>query len=350
MKNNPPSLQEWKELYQAAVEFKEVGCWDWMWDSDVFGVQNPTSGEIGYCCVMGGGGEHFALAVYLGTEGLRGYLKLQLGDTPTTVSEMLHSQKCLMASFEDREFLHKKDHQIIKNLGLKFRGRKAWPLFRNYSPGYHPWFITSDEAKFLTLALYQTIDVALRFKDNPEMLTPPEENQYLVRVPEKTKEGLSWRDEWLEPLPLEKPEIEVPEINETRLAKINERFKERLGIWEVGFFHSPQGVQEKNERPYYPYVVLWVEYSSGYILNLRLTGPPTGTLSELSVIPEQLMEIIENIEFLPQEILVDKEETFKLLEPITRKLGIKLSYVERLMVFEETKTDLVELFLSKRKL
>ena len=62
------SLMEWKELYTAAVELKKIEPWAWMYDSDIFGVLNPASGEIGYCCIMGALGEVYALAVYLGTE------------------------------------------------------------------------------------------------------------------------------------------------------------------------------------------------------------------------------------------------------------------------------------------
>jgi len=73
MNKQLPTINQWKELYKTAIKFQRMECWNWMWDTDLFGVQNPENGEIGYCVIMGGAGEHFALAVYLGSEGLYSY-------------------------------------------------------------------------------------------------------------------------------------------------------------------------------------------------------------------------------------------------------------------------------------
>ena len=119
MPEEQPGIEDWKNLFDAAIKFKEVDCWDWMWDSDLFGIQNPKNGEIGYCCVMGKNREHFALGVYLGTEGLEGLNKVQDRDVVKENSDLLHFQNCLMASFEDRSDLREKDFEISRKLPLE---------------------------------------------------------------------------------------------------------------------------------------------------------------------------------------------------------------------------------------
>ena len=335
MNDKPPSIQEWKDLYEAAIQFKKMKCWDWMWDTDLFGVQNPITGEIGYCCVMGGAGEHYALAVYLGSEGLYGYLSLQSGIKPS-LQDILSLQKLLMASFEDRELLQKEDIQLTKKFDLKFSGPDSWPLFRSYLPGYHPWYLTDEEAKYLTLCLWQAIDVSLRFKDDPRKLAPHMGNHYLVRVPKKDKTGLSWRDVWMEPLPLQKGEIIVEPIDEVRLEKIKRRIPNRQGVWEVDYFYYPNPIQEKKDRPYYPYITLWVDQHSGFILSHHL-DKPAECMSEFQ---RNFFKLAEKKKILPREILVKKEETLKLLEPIASELGINIRRVKKLEMLEEAQASM----------
>ncbi len=337
-----PTMEEWRELYQAAIEFERIGCWDWMWDTDMFGVKNPETGEIGYCCVMGGAGEYYGLGVYLGTEGLEGYQRIQAGEILPSSPDALFVQKCLMVSFEDRDFLDKRDIDLIKKLGLKFRGKTAWPLFRNYCPGYFPWYLDAAEVRFLTHVLQQTIEVSLRFKNNPGLFDPPRNsiNKYLVRVSELKDGILCWRDEWLEPEPLEKTEIKSNPVDINLLRKIDRVITRRQGTWEVDFFYFPEAVREKNERPYYPLVVLWVNHNSGYVFNSHLVK----SKENLSDLPLLFMKIVENIRLLPKVILVRREEAFGLLLSVARALGIKLRLVERLVIIEDVHDSMFQYF------
>ncbi|MFQ6618703.1 MAG: hypothetical protein ACE5QV_08465, partial [Fidelibacterota bacterium] len=190
MKETAPSLKEWEDLYRAAIEFRQIESWKWMFDTDIFGVKNPVNREIGYCCVLGNMGELFALVVYMGTEGLQGYFKILSGDVDTYAFNLKHLMKFLMVSFESRSVLQRDDLNIIKKLNLRFRGPDSWPMFRSYRPGFFPWYLTDYEAKFLTLALQQVVEVSLRFKDDPDLLTSDEEDLFLVRVPGKRGDKL----------------------------------------------------------------------------------------------------------------------------------------------------------------
>jgi hypothetical protein len=334
-----PTISDWKALYQAALEFKEIEAWTWMYDSDVFGVQDPVTGEIGYCCIMGALGEMFALAVYLGSEGLESYMRIASEPPldPAEAFEELLLQKCLMVSFGSRDELTKEDRQVIKRLGLKFRGRTAWPLFRSHRPAYHPWYLTADEARFLTLALQQAREVCLRFKEDPTLFDPPREELWFVRVSEETEEGISWKDAWLEPAPLEEEELPPVPIDELRLARLKKAAHFMPAIWEMDFFLSPSAVQEKRgERPYYPYMTMTVDHGSGFIFGTDLASPGT----HLERFPERFLALVERLKRLPVELWVKKEEAYDLLEPITSRLGIELYLVDELEALEDARAAL----------
>jgi hypothetical protein len=342
MEKLSPAIQEWRDLYYAATEFKKIESWDWMLDSDIFGVQNPVNGEIGYCCILGKLGEVFALVVYLGTDGLEGYLKTQSGEILPGNIEAIYIQKCLMASFEDRKYIEKPDLEVIKRLGLKFRGKNAWPLFRNYQPGYRPWYLTKEEAKYLTLALQQAIEISLRFKKDKNLLTPPEKNHYLVRVPIREGKVLKWKDKWLKPLPSKKVEAITKPIDEVRLERIKKRASPGKGIWEVDFFYAPTPVKE-GKRPFYPYLFLCVDHHSGFILSNYIARP----WDYISDFQEQFLNSLENIKFIPREILVRKEEVSKLLTPISSRLKIKLKLIKRLKEVERVQAGMSKFFAQQ---
>jgi len=279
---------------------------------------------------MGRLGEYFALGVYLGTMGLESYRKIQAGAVHRDFEGFMILE-CLMAAFWERRMLQKGDLGVIKSLGLKFRGHNAWPLFRSYQPGYHPWYLTSSEARFLTVALQQATHLALRFRDDPTLLTPPEKSQYFVRVPEREGEGWRWTDRWLTPTPIEKTEVAAPAMDEARLQRIIKSAYPRRGGWEVDFFYSPQGVQERGQRPYYPHVILIVDRDSGFILGTELLKPMTYA----SELPDKFLDTIERLRFLPEKVLIRQAPAFKLLEPIASRLGIRLALVKRLKALEE---------------
>lgn len=323
-----PSEAEWQALYTAADQLKALAPWQWMYDSDVFGVRNPEGGEVGYCCVMGNLGEHFALAVYLGDEGLRGYLAIRSGVFEDDPSQLMFVQHCLQASFEDRDLLDTSDRAQIKALGRKYRGRSAWPFFRIYEPGYFPWMLSAPEARFLTLAIEQTCELARRVADHPELIAPPAPDNVLVR---ELADG-AWREIWHRPNLAPPPALIAPPVDAQRLQRIGQLKLRRTGAWESGRFIMPQPVQETpDERPYYPVSTLFVDAATGMVLAPNL-GDPEGWRMAYQ---HQCLDLIEQSQLLPREIASTDPELRDLLAPICAALGIKLKAARQTPMLDE---------------
>ena len=349
MNQELPSIEEWEKLYEIASRYKELSPWDLMWDSDVFGVQNPESGEIGYCCVLGRAGMEYGFLVYLGIEGLKAYLKTQsMKFHPDDMDSLdsLHIQKCLNLSFEDRNHLTKKDIKLIKTIGLKFKGSRSYPFFRSFEPGYFPWYLTREEVKYLTIALQQTIGVCNRFKENPQMMKPPSPNKYFVRTVKKEGDSLIWNDEWIEPSIKGTVEIVDSHIDKEYIEEIKKKVSMHSQTWESDVFYSPFQIAEKNKRPYFPYMFLWVDNESGFILNHYIVEPTKQYSSEFI---KQFLNLIQDIKIMPERILVRKPDIFVLLQPFASAFGIKLEITKELEMVKEARLHMTEFFKKKQR-
>ena len=336
MKDLQPSLKEWKALYEAAAEFRKAAPWEWVRETDVFGVRNPKTGEVGYCCLMGELGEMLAMAVYEGTEGLQGYLKIRRGQIKPGNPDALYVQKCLMLSFENKKLLQEDDLEIIGELGLAFRGRNAWPVFRSYKPGYFPWFLNRDEVLYMTIALRQAMNVFIRMKHNAELLNGPRKNLYLVRTLDPKNGKSDWEDEWRAPAPIEENgEILDEPVNEIRIQKLKKTAKPATAVWEIDFFHTPTPILQ-GERPVFPYAIMVMDHDTRFIFDMHLAVTTAYQREFLG----KFLDCLEQTSIIPLEILVRKDEAAKLIGPYTKRLNIKLSTVKKLHGIDHARREM----------
>jgi len=343
-KRNEPTLKEWEDLYEAAIDFRKIECWEWMYDSDLFGIQNPDTEEIGYCGVLGGLGEVFALNVFLGENGLKGYFKMMNQKQTSKDSEILYLQDCLMASFGNRNELASRDLKIIKKLDLKFRGKNQWPIFRRYKPGFFPWFPTKEEVKFLTIALQQAKKIALRSKENNELLNPPEEGLFYVLVPDKKGGAIKWQEKWLKQ-ELKPEGIYIPILSDSYIEKIKSIVTSEGNDWEIDYFYAPFTIQKKkDEIPYYPFICLFIERSMGLIIDTHIAK----SSDYLKEFLDTFLNIIEYNKMIPSKIFVKRKKCYFLLEQITEELGIKLQLVKKLGELNKAKKEFFKRMQTNR--
>ena len=174
-------------------QIEKLAPWKSIGETNIFGVKNPDTEELGFVSVMGMWEEYTAVALYLGAAGLYEFLNFEATGAELhhlVAAEGLVSIRYLQASFEERKFLAEEDHAVIKNLGLKFRN--TWPFFRSYEAGLSPWFLNAGEVRFLTYALEQVPEIVLRFQRDVFLLDCDEVGHYLVRVAHKNGASLVW--------------------------------------------------------------------------------------------------------------------------------------------------------------
>jgi hypothetical protein len=311
--------------------------WEWMMEADVFGVRNPETDEIGFVSVMGAGGEHFAVALYQGAGALYSFLVLSEASRDRTAdsvgTERVLEIPQLQASFEDRGRLQKEDRDIIKKLGLKFRGANSWPMFRNYAPGMFPWFLTSSEARFLTTALEQSLEVAPRVRDD-EVVLRGEDDEFLVRVPRVENARLVWEDKVMR---APKPELKEapPTPLDPELLESLKQLPEVTNVIEIELTMLPMPVREKKDRPFFPYLLMLVDASSGVILGNDMLQPLPSLDAMRAEFPTKVAEHLLQLGARPLRVVVRTETTARSLAPLAEKLGIRIKLSPRLPALDE---------------
>ena len=337
-----PTNEQWRRLYEAAVRLKELSPWKWMTETDVFGVKDPKTEEIGFVSVMGLLGEHYAVSLYPNPRALYDFWALEEADPQINPDALLEIPQ-LQASFEDRGELEDRDRKVTKELGFKFRGRKEWPMFRSYRPGFFPWFLEAEEARSLAEALDQLLEVAPRFKEDRSLLVPEDERTYLVRVAHQEGDTRIWEDTVVEVPPPEPVSIQIemdPEVLES-LQSLPQSGHEL----EVDLFVFPTPIQgEKGARPVFPYMLLTVDAESGMVLGTELLEPVPSLEAMWSSVPLAFAWQLAGLELMPNEVTVGSGLLFGLLKPLAEASKFELKWSPFLPALDEAKEALFETF------
>ena len=328
-----PTREQWLALHHAFQSYCEARPWERLANEDVLVVNDPLGHFRGYCVALGDGGVVYGLGVHLGDRGLLNYLATMTSEDEPCGVEALERGLALSAVLGDREELGNDERKAMRELGLRYRGRGRWPIFRSVIPGHWPWYLGGDEARFLTVALDNVRDVAQRIGQGTlDLYAGRDPGEVLTRT---LRDGV-WRDEWE---PLRPPALPAEEhrADPYRLQSIGRSKPMDPVVWEVTASCIPTGVQDgRGTRPYLPTLVLVVESDSGLILTVRMLGRVPSTTER----QEPVLELLERADRLPGAVVCDREETAALLVPITRALDIGL-YVGPTPALDSIKDDLL---------
>lgn len=338
METSPPTREEWKRLYDLSIQVRELAPWQWMEEIDMFGVQNPETKELGFVSVMGMAGEHYAVSLYLGAQGLYQFWGFQ-DSYPNVDSTELLNMPQLMLSFENRFDIDKQDYATIKALGYAFRGHHAWPAFRQYAPGLAPWYIDSPQAHFLAHALEQLLDVAPRYKENPALMDSIEDiEQYLVRIPRRKNNVLKWEERIMK---VPRPPSALIEVQvDHALLDAVKKLPRQLHQIETDCFMIPVQIGEEGTRPYFSYAVLLVESVGGMIVGVDLIQPLPSLEAMWGTVPEVVLRQLAQTGQRPAKLLVRSPMLAELLGLVADQAGLVVEMTPAFRVLDLVRLDL----------
>jgi hypothetical protein len=344
-----PSHDEAKALCNLAAEIKALSPWQWMEETDVFGVEDPDTGEIGFVSVMGNVGEYEAVAVYPGAEGLYGFIDFQTD--PSATQDRLIEIPQVQVSFSEPKFLEKRDRELLKGVGLKFTGTK--PLFRSYRPGFLPWFITLKEARLLIHALSQTLELARRFATQTDIFPNDgdgETEPFLVRVSHTEGTELVWEDQIkrIPRPPIEKVFPSEISIDQGLLSDLKSIHLSTMQL-EADLFIGPGRIGKPQERPLALYLLMLADRHSGYIVGFEALTAEHSLKTMYAGVPEKVVRLLWQGKVLPKQIIVRSDLLLALLAPLEKELTVQLRQADELPAIDEA-ADAVAQFLATGKM
>ena len=218
------------------------------------------------------------------------------------------------------------------------RAHRPIPVFRNYTPGFAPWFISEDEAKWLTFALRCASDLTEAVEEDDDLLKPEKPGHCLLYFPRDNGDSeLSWTRKWHLPEPLKEPTLPEMPIDELRLRKIQKQSLKQDTPWEMDCFYLSGGVIQDRDRPYYMRCAMVAHKESRFLFNAEMLGLEQ---KNHTVLWDIFLGAIEKHGFLPDELHVRDELTWETLKPLAEKIGCRLRLTRNLPAIFEAKESL----------
>lgn len=339
-----PSPSLLRSLFDAAEEFRLLQPWTWMDERDMMAVRDPDSGELMFITAMGNLGICRGLSVYLGAQGMAGYLKIMDLDDGEDGMKVMLDQRSLLFSFDDREELMPVEARRLANLGLSFRGKQRWPTFRSLVPGAVPFPINAEEGAAMLTALEQFLIVATGVRDGTTK-TRLSEMLFPMLMRERSPATGAWTETVLESSEHVSEHIELlPEavtmIEEATLSK------PRSGaVWEMAFpWLQGTCIAGIGGRPFVPRAMLVVDRQSTFILCVEIISGENARLD----LPDAFARFILEAPSLPKQVQVADRELYASLQGTAQAAHLDLVLVPRVPEAEKEAKDLVRSMAPKQ--
>lgn len=328
-----------RKTFEKAKEINRLKPWEWMSDLDIFAVRVDGFSDPIFISILGQAGELAGISMYTDPEGLSGLFYILDNYNLDEVS-ILHNQKFFALYFNDRDELSSEEYSIVKQSGVGFRGKNAWPSFITCEPGYLPKVSDDYIYEFMPDLLDAIIDCCKFLKDNLDKANLFKVGKYYFRDYKSDNtflEKIMTYDDYFKNTYLD---IELHQtyndLDIQRLKKQGKRFKT---TWELGMFYHFMPVEDEY-KPYFPAISLIIDFNSKLVIGQHLSHPN----DRYPEFQRYLVDMMIEDKKIPTKINVSDIELFTNLEELCDILSIELNLVEELIEMEMAKEAFLNFF------
>ncbi|SKA96650.1 hypothetical protein SAMN05443428_1226 [Caloramator quimbayensis] len=315
------TLEEWRELYEAAIKIKEMKPWEKLWDMDLITIMPDKESEPTICSIMGKGGNFCGIGAYIGLEAIHNFFLLsQSEEMPPNQS--VRYQKCILCNYGNREELTQDEYEIIKKLGYKFRGKNNWIYFKVYDPIYMPFMPDKSEVIKMTEILKQLYFALEELNDGLKVNF--EDGNTLLRMFDK--ENNTWINK---EMPVFMPEIEykVPTLDDEVLIKRLKSKKPNKAILNLDIAYLNSVINDKKyDKPLAMRLCILSDIKNGMVLQQHVMVPED---DEINVIFNVVISYILKMG-IPKTIYVRDKYMYCIIKDLCQKVGIELKISQQL--------------------
>ena len=323
-------------MLDAAFRFRETEAWKMLDDSNIFAVR-LSNGQNVYCTIMGNGGEHYSLGIYINEEGFSSYLRI-LNSDGSMINNLRYVTKadCINCDFMQAKEIDNKVKKIIRQYaesrGISIPRKHGWVDFTRVKPYKAQWCITdSNDAMIAEEALRAATFLANELKDkgyeevglDPNSDYPSNKGGAKIPLIAHDDNGYSILST-LTPV-LKDIEYVSPIFNNDILAH-NIANMHKTGTILCRMEHIPSPIMPEDDvQPQLLGMFIMINQSDGEML------PPYTTVDYPDDTQKVLTQLANHFCMLgihPEQIIVSDMLTFALISDFCNKCNIKLKKID----------------------
>ena len=329
------SIEEWRDLYQVAIKLKKLKPWEDLWDMDLITILPLGKDEPCICSVMGKGGEFYGIGIYIGGKAINDFFTIaDNNDIPQ--NQLIRYQNNIMCNFGSRDELTKKELNIIKELGLKFRGKNDWVYFRVYEKGYAPYMPDKNEVLEITDIL-KHLYMAIKSLHNG-LKVDFENGKTLMRC--FHKESNLWLNY---EMPLLIPHIHyaVPVLEDQLLMKRLKNKAKNNSVLELDIAYLNSVINDKSyDKPIIPRLCILADKRSGMLLSQNMVAPEDDEIDAMfGAVINYILQAGR-----PERIVVREKYSSSIIADLCKQTGIDVMESGKLPAID----DFIEAFYEYR--